>query len=372
MDYLRITMGIIAAAAIGAAGAIGGAMISSSGQKSAARDANNQRNAAYRKAGGYIDNLWGRSDAFLKKAFGDELNPEAFLYHPVNLTKSQLDTIKGNLKAYPSALELTDKVNPGIWANDLSRIRSLMPQFDKARDSYVGTTRMLQEGKLPYSDVMDIFSSSSTTAAAGGTPGGSRNATLRDLGLSRLDAMEKGNSMFAQFMEVAQRISPVEHQMRPQQMMFTPQERSTMDIQQAALEQQGRASAELARAMPDPATNALVNAQMGINMASLGASYNPTGGIGAMALGQGISQGTAMISQAMMQSNQGNSQSLYNQAPVTNNQGSDGYYNPYPTGGTQQVELVPSTYSSFSPNDSLGTGTSYYTGGSDLAAGLAY
>lgn len=364
MDYLHLNMGIIAAAAIGAVGAIGGSMISANGQKSAARDANRQRQAAYNKARGYVDNLWGRSDAFLRKAFGDELNPEAFLYHPVNLTKSQLDTIKGNLKAFPSALELTDQVNPSIWANDLGRIRTMMPQFDKARDSYIGTTRQLQEGKLPYSDVMDIFSSSATTAAAGGTPGGSRNATLKDLGLSRLDAMDRGNSMFAGFMQVAQQISPVEHQMRPQQMFFTPQERATMDIEQAALEQQGRASAELARAMPDPATNALVNARMGIEMASMGAQYNPTGGLGAMALGQGISQGSAMVANMMMQNQGGGQQGIYGQAPQGGAPTSmDGFYNPYGGAGAQQVEFVPSSYSSFNPNSGLSGGGSSWGGG---------
>lgn len=256
-----------------------------------------------------------------------------------------------------------------------------MPQFDAARDSYIGTTRMLQAGKLPFSDVMDITADSSTFAAGGGAPGGSRNATLRDLGLSRLDAMEKGNSMFAQFMQVAQQISPVEHQMRPQQMFFTPQERAQMDIEQAALEQQGRASAEMARAMPDPAQNALVNASIGIEMAGMGSSYSPSAG-GSM-LGAGVAQAAGAFGSYLQNSNrngmgQQQSPQIYGQgyAPYgygggygyTNTGGSMYNSNPYSmpgsVPGSASVGYSGSTQvtSSFQPTAAYGDGNTYGAG----------
>lgn len=350
-----------------AVGSIAGATISSSGASKSAKDANNQRLNAYKNAKSYLSRLGKRSPAFLAKAFGDELNPEAFLYHKVDLTQSQLDTIKGNIKAFPKAKELVDKVNPSIWENDINRIRTMMPQFDRARDSYVGTTRMLQEGKLPFSDVMDITSASSSSAAAGGTPGGSRNATLKDLGLSRLDAMERGNSMFANFMQIAQEISPVEHQMRPQQMMFTPQERAQMDIEQAALDQQGRASAELARAMPDPATNAIVNAQIGLEMASMGQSYNPTAGMGAMGLGQGITNASSAIGNYMMQSNRSQPQqsSLYSSATPATATGGTQYFG---SQGTQSSPVYMSEMPTSSFNPNAGFSSDYSTSGFSSSA----
>lgn len=348
----------IAAAAIIAGGALAGSAIASSGASRAQRSAAAQRDAAYGRARGLISGLSGRGAGFLRDAFGDRLNPEAFLYEKVDLTQSQLDTIAGNIKAFPSALELTNMVNPSIWINDIGRIRTMMPQFDRARDSYIGTTRRLQEGKLPFDDVMDIYSRSAERAGGSGAPGGHRNATLRDLGLSRLDAMNQGNSMFAQFMNIAQSISPVEHQMRPQQMFFTPQERAQLDIEQAALEQQGRASAEMARAMPDPATNALVNAQMGIEMAALGQSYAPTSGAGAMMMGQGLAQAAAMFGQAYGSRNSnpwqyGGGGQWAQQAPIS-------YYGAPPWGyGGQpaQVEMTPAPYSQFDPNQSLPGGS---------------
>jgi hypothetical protein len=330
-----------------AAASVIGAGISAYGASSSQKSAAKQKQQAYDNARGTLYGFQDRGSDWLASAFGDKLNPEEFLYKPVDLTKSQLDTIKGNIKATPSAIELADKVNPAIWENDQNRIRNLMPGYDAAKDSYIGTTRRLQEGLVPFSDVMDITADSSAMAAAGGTPGGSRSLTMRDLGLSRLDAMQQGNSMFAEFVQIAQQISPVEHQFRPQQMFFTPSERAQLDIEQAALEQQGRASAEQARAMPDPAQYALANAEIGIEMAALGKGYSPSSGAGWAALGKGIT------SAASIYANRRSAQQpvYYGQSP----QGGGGSYygappSGYPDANTVQFEESP--YSTFSPNKS--------------------
>lgn len=275
-----ITAAIIAGGASLAGGAISAASANKS-QKSAY--ANQQKAFANAQSG--LDEIAGGD---LEAMFGSRLDPEAFLYHPVDITQSQLDTISGNLQAFPSALELTNKVNPEIWKNDLSRIRTLMPGYDDSRDIFLGATKRLLSGQLPFQDVEDIVSNRSGISSMLGTPGGGRNATLRDLGVSRLSAIDKGGSMFQQFIQMAQAISPVESQMRPQQMFFTPQERLQADILQRSLEQQGNASAAMAEAMPDPGANAIANAQIGLNMASIGGSYQPSSGAGGMALGQAV------------------------------------------------------------------------------------
>lgn len=271
-----------------AAAILGGAAIGAGGAYLGGRSANKGREKAFGGARSYLESLRNRGSDFLTAAFGDSLNPEEFLYNPIDLTQSQLDTIQGNLKALPSARKLVDRVNPRIWGNDQKRIRAIMPGFDSARDSYLGTMRSLQDGKLPFSDAADIVAGRAGASGVLSTPGGARNATLRDLGLSRMDAMREGQSLFGQFVNIAQQISPVEHQMRPQQMFFTPQERAQMDIQQAQLEMTGRSQAELARAMPDPAQNALVNAEIGVHMASLGANHQSAWGPALQALGGGV------------------------------------------------------------------------------------
>lgn len=262
--------------------AIAGTVISTGvsvyGANKSKKDAQKAQQGAMSNANGYLNDLQKGKYGSLDDIFGSELDPEAFAYHPVDLTQSQLDTIQGNIQATPSAVQLTGMVNPEIWKNDLSRIRSLMPGFDNARDTYVGNTQKLLQGELPFQDVEDIVSNRSSTAAMLGTPGGSRNATLRDLGLSRLDAMNQGASMFQQFTQIAEGISPVQSQMRPQQMFFTPSERAQLDIEQASLMQQASASMAIAEAMPNPGLNAITNARIGLNMASFGQQSQPQGG----------------------------------------------------------------------------------------------
>ena len=265
----RPTPGVIQSTAWAIIASVAGAAISGAANASSNRKAEKNRQNAANGASSYLKKLRGSGSAYLAEAFGSKLNPEEFLYNPVDLTQSQLDTISGNLRAIPGAVKIQDKVNPAIWKNDQNRIRALMPGFDAARDSYVGTMTNLQNGQLPFSDVQDLISTRASGSGVLASPGGSRNATLRDLGMGRMDAMREGNSMFGNFVQISQQISPVERQFNPQQMFFTPQQRAELDIQQAALTQAGAASAELARAMPNPAENALVNAQMALNASNV-------------------------------------------------------------------------------------------------------
>jgi hypothetical protein len=263
------TPGVVQCTAWAIIASVAGAAISGAANASSARGAEKSRMGAQAGAAAYLDKLRNSGSAYLAEAFGSRLNPEEFLYNPVDLTQSQLDTIQGNLSAIPGAVRMQDRVNPAIWRNDQNRIRSLMPGFDAARDSYVGTMASLQAGQLPFSDVQDLINTRASGSGVLAAPGGSRNATLRDLGMGRMDAMREGNSMFGNFVQISQQISPVERQFNPQEMFFTPQQRADADIQQATLEQAGRASAEIARAMPNPAENALVNAQMALNASNI-------------------------------------------------------------------------------------------------------
>ncbi len=308
---------------IGGIGSIIGGGISAIGASSAAAAAQKARDQAFSEGQSLINSYAGDT-----AAFGSKPDPNAFLYNPVDITQSQLDTIQGNLKAFPSALQLVNQVNPSIWGNDLSRIRTLMPQFDEARDSYIGTTRSLQQGRLPFSDVMDILGQSGGITGSIGTPGGGRAATLRDLGQSRLSAMTQGNSMFQNFLQMAEAISPVAAQIRPQSQFLTPSERLQADIMQASLTQQGNASSALAAAMPDPAANAVANANIGLSMARIGGAGANTGGLPAMSLGNGIAQGAGMFAR-------------YYDNPYSGYAGSVAPANTYLSGGGMPISARP-------------------------------
>lgn len=322
---------------IAAAGAVGGAAISAG----SAKKANEGRDAAYKNALNYVTGLRKKSPGFLEDAFGSELDPEAFLYEPVDISQSQLDTIQGNMNALPGALQLMDRVNPEIWRNDLSRIRSFMPGFDEARSTYIGNTQQLLRGQLPFQDVEDIVSNRSSLSASLGTPGGSRNATLRDLGLSRLDAMNQGGSMFQNFIQMAEQISPNAKQMRPQDSFFTPSERLQADIMQRSLEQQGRASAAMAEAMPNPAQNAIMNAEIGVRMAGMGSQYQPSQA-GNM-LGAGIAQAASLFGSYYAQQQQAPQQQYQNPYMGSNNGTVPGAAQYQYNSATQQYQPMTNT-----------------------------
>jgi hypothetical protein len=259
-----IALGLIGAAGVGAAGA-------SAGQKKAEKGRTKALEDAYRSLG--MLNESAMSGSFMGQYGMEEIFgsvPEWEPYNMVDLNQSQLDTIAGNLAAFPSASQLSTATNDFQINEDLKRIRRLIPEYDKNINRMGDVTRDLLLGRLPYGDVLDITANRSELAGSLGTPGGASKATLRDLGLSQLQATQQGASLFQQMMGVAEAVNPQSTRLRPQQMYFQPQERAQLDIQQAMLDQQSRQSGAFLEAMPDPAAAALFNQQVGMATMPLG------------------------------------------------------------------------------------------------------
>ena len=358
-------MAVITAAVI-AAGAGAATSAYNSSQASKQADANRSQQQAFLdqstqanqdakdQAQGFIDSLYGMSEEDKIAAFGDKLNPEAFLYNPVIIGQSQHQTIQDNMRESGGAIALSDRVNSSIWQNDLNRIRTLMPGYDQYSQQYLGITNSLQQGKLPYEDVMGILGDSGSLAGSVGAPGGSRATTLKDLGISRLSAMEQGNSMFTNFVNMAQVISPNEKQMTPQQSFLTPSERLNADIMQHSLTQQGNASAEIARASPDPAASAITNADMAMQMAMLGSGYTPqmpTGSTYNSGLASSVNSGINGILSAFMGSqNKGYGNTSF---------GTNGSNGSYGSGYNLDYGAVPSLGGGVSSPSAYGYNPSY-------------
>lgn len=348
-----IALGLVAAAGVGAAGASAGAKKAEKGRQKALKD-------SYARLGSL--NQQAMSGSFMggygtEEIFGSV--PEAALYEPVDLTQSQLDTIAGNLKALPSAAELSDKTNDEILKQDLKRIRALVPNYDTNINRLGDVSRDLLLGRLPYGDVLDITSNRSELAASVGVPGGSAKATLRDLGVSQLQATQSGASLFQQMMGIAEAVNPQQSRMRPQQMYFNPLDRAQLDIEQATLQQQSEQNANNLAAMPDPAAAALFNQQsyLATSQLGMGGDY---GGAAEAAKYQAVSQAI------------GGAVSLYagggfgsRTSGVTNNGfGYNQYTNPAyygsqvpaPAGGVRSVAAQPAGYASYYTRP---TGTAY-------------
>jgi hypothetical protein len=187
----------------------------------------------------------------LEDVFGSR--PEAELYEPVNLDSSLVASIMGNAGAGGDIASLVSGTNAINRAEDLGRITSLLPEFTKTLGSYEGATQSLINGQLPFEDVLGIVSNQAELGASLGTPGTRTNATLKDLGLSRLNATQQGGQMWQSLLGALNTsVNPVGNQFLAQGNYLTPQNRLSADLSQAGLDQASRQSAAFLAASPNP------------------------------------------------------------------------------------------------------------------------
>lgn len=327
-------MGAIAAAVIAGGASLAGSAISARGQQQAAEaqiqarlDAINAANTA--REGIFGDVAAGRflGQFGFEDTFGTRVDPEAALYHPVDITESQREAIQGNLDNFDLSAALADQSNQFIDEQALARLDRVFPGATENIGQIGENTTALLRGELPPDLLAEITRDTQSIGGQLGTPGTTSANTLRHLGLNRLDAINQGTSMFTSFVDLANRsISPVGNQVRPQDSFLAPSERLRADILQSELEQQGRLSAAVLAAQPDPAAASLFNAELQAQMvnagltAGAGAGINT--GIGAQTLGAGISNAGQIAASYFLQ---GQRQEFQPQQPQVNNYYYGGY-----------------------------------------------
>ena len=107
---------------------------------------------------------------------------------------------------------------------------------------------------------MDIVSDRSSLAASLGTPGGSFPATLKDLGISRLQAQQTGFSMFTAFANTLQTsISPTPNFARGDELLPFTSLTAGQRVQGELQAQQQAQEAEFIRSLENPAAAELFN-----------------------------------------------------------------------------------------------------------------
>jgi len=301
----------MAALIIGGLAMAGGAYMSSQNASDAAiTNSANQNQYAADVQQQYMDQL----NALLGNAGSDVWGsiPQWAPYEPVDITKSQTDTINGNLQNLQGAVDLSNQTNASIWQNDLNRVRTLTPGYDQSVANLSAEIGARLQGQTTLGDTWsNLISDRAEVSAALGTPGTQQPALAKDLGLKQQDLFNSGASMFTQWLDVAnQSISPISNQMRPQQMMFTPQERLSADLSQAQLVQQSNQAGFNLAAMPDPAAAGPFYAQMNALGTSASAAAGPAptvvpsgsaAGSALSAIGQGIMGYGSMGQQATQQ-----------------------------------------------------------------------
>lgn len=195
---------------------------------------------------------------------------QAAMYENVNLTDSLRNTVGANQANLDAINNLVGQTNRATLQNDFSRANAFSPDILNSLQSLAGNAAMLSSGQLPQDAISQLISSRSSQAGASGIPGGSSPATLKDLGLSSLDAMNQGASLFQQVLQGAESISPISRQMSSAQFQFDPNTGLQTDLSQALLQQQSQQNYFNLAAAPDPAKQ--MQAQLQIQMANNAAS----------------------------------------------------------------------------------------------------
>lgn len=240
----------IAAALIGVAGTVGTTMYSQSQQKKAMAQS---------------------QSAMQGGEFGEV--PKAALYEPMNFNEEQRYAIGSNIDAMTRIKQLVNVTNPFITNDALRRVRALVPAYTQSMRQMGANTSSLLSGQLPFDDVADIVSDRASLGGGIGTPGTSGGATMKDLGLSRLDAMKTGAGMLGEMVNMAETISPRGSYINPREMFVSPLDRIRAEMEQRQLEQQSTQNYYNLKASQNPSEAAAL--QMRLGLAQTGGSSMP-------------------------------------------------------------------------------------------------
>lgn len=168
--------------------------------------------------------------------------PKAAQYIPVDFNTGQIEAIMGNQHALGAINPLMSGTNAAIDSDALARASKFIPGYKESMQRQGMAAQDLLGGQLPYDDVLDIVANRSGLAGSMGTPGASAPATLRDLGLSRLDAIKSGSGLLQGMVNIAQTVNPVQNRMKPQDMFMNPTDRIRMAMDQNQTIQQSTQS----------------------------------------------------------------------------------------------------------------------------------
>ncbi len=216
---------------------------------------------------------WG--DYSASDIFGSKVKPALFEnaeYQPIDYGQVQGKTIGDNAANLPAIESLVGSINDSLRGDSTLRIEQFAPGFLDNLKILTDSSRALSSGQLPYSDVLDIVSNRQELGNTLGTAGTFGNATLKDLGLSRLSAMQTGSEMMARIANLTESIDPIGQRSRPQDFTLLPSQTvplkqqdtqfgASYDQMERILAQQSEQNANLLNAAADPAARGIFGAE---------------------------------------------------------------------------------------------------------------
>lgn len=194
--------------------------------------------------------------------------PDAAMYDPVDFDRAQIEAIMANRDALPDIQQVMAGANTAISNDAIRRAIKLIPGYMQSMRTMGSNTNELINGRLPFEDVMDIVGDRGAMTGALGIPGTGGAATLKDLGISRMDAMKTGSGMLGDMIGMAETISPRGSYVTPQSMMVSPMDRIRNEMEQNGLVQQSNQNFNNLAAQADP--NDLAIAQLLTGQSLLG------------------------------------------------------------------------------------------------------
>lgn len=197
--------------------------------------------------------------------------PEFAQFEPIDLTEEQLARITGNTSVLPALRENVLATNRLNTETGELRFDQLVPRGTTALRNLGRSAESLSRGELPFDDVLDIVRNRAGLAQQLGLSGTQLGGALpRDLGLSRLQAIQAGSGLLAQASAIAESIDPVGRQITPQSMFLSPQTGVQVGLNQAILGQQSRQGQNLFDVAPDPLAQGIFNFEVMQNLARMG------------------------------------------------------------------------------------------------------
>lgn len=242
-----------------------------------------QKAKAAKKAG----NIKLPSKGAFDDAYGDV--PKAAIYNPVDIDQEQLAALLGNKENLPAIQQLMRGSNDLVTADALRRASKLIPGYRASMDAYGSASGDLLRGNLPFEDVMGIVRNRADLTNSLGVPGTGGPATLRDLGLSRLDAIKTGGGMLQDMVNIAERVSPRASYLVPKDLMVSPGQRIETALIQHQLQQNSEQNFNNLAASGDPSERAALEAEMGVAPQRAAAAAISPGAETLGAIGTGIS-----------------------------------------------------------------------------------
>lgn len=275
---------VVALAAVAGAGASVASAVS----------ANKAQKAQQKKLAG-LSGLGGYSP---EEVFGSRPEFEAVDYNPLykedpGYANIVSEILAGNVRNLPMASSLSGDISKSISKATRERIEGWDPSFMTGMNSLYRTRNETLEGRLPYSDALDIASDRGRFANDLGLSGSSGPQIAKDLGLKRLDLMTNvGPNLTANITNILNAVDPIARHPVPQDYLLNPSQAVPWAIQEnqfgATFNFQQNLQKAAFDAMPDPQAQGMFNLQ------AMQAGFS-TGGSGNAQMWGAVAQGVGAL-----------------------------------------------------------------------------